>query len=337
MKRPGGFDGGFDAEPRELPERRARREQPERPTAPVSPPASPPVIPLRAGGAESDESAELAESAEPAEADGPAETAFAPARVEADVRGAKRRLKRAERSRRTRERSEQRRFTAHLRRRRRYWLAGIGAVAGLAIFVAVGVFTPLMAVREVRIVGAEQVDVAELQSAMSRFEGVPLALVSDQEVHQALQPFALIERYAIDRIPPQTLVLRIEEREAVIAIDAEGQLLLYDAAGVRIGSAEAPPPGVPVGLGVAADPTSPSFAAAAQVIRDLPDDLRPLLQTVEAETPQNIAFVLTSGTRVVWGGAGETQRKAVVLRAMLGSLGGVGVIDVSSPDAPVFQ
>lgn len=329
MKRPGGFDGGFDSEPRERatpPERPRPREVVELPTLPVTPLPEPPET-----GPKETESQEIEQGSETS-------AVALPDPPVADVRRARQRLKHAERSRRTRERREQRRFTAHLRRRRRYWLSAGAAVLGLAIFVAVGVFTPLMAVREVQIVGATQVDVDQLQSAMSRFEGVPLALVSDQEVHDALQPFALIERYAIDRIPPQTLVLRIEERQAVVAIDdGAGALQLYDAAGVGIGSAAERPEGVPVATGAAADTTSPAFAAAAQVIRDLPEDLTPMLAGVEAETPQNVAFTLTSGTRVVWGGAEETQHKAVVLRAMIGALGPVGLIDVSAPDSPVFQ
>ena len=256
---------------------------------------------------------------------------------EADVQEARRRLRDAERSRRRRERGEQRRFTEHLRRRRRGWAVAGLAVLGLALFVAVGVLTPLMAVREVKIVGASQVNAVELEAAMSRFEGVPLALVNDQEVHRALEPFPLIERYAVERIPPQTLVLRIEEREAVIAVERDGGFALYDPAGVLIGTAAERPEGVPLAGGTVLDTQSPAFRAAAQVVRDMPGDLRPGLAAVEATTPQEVSFVLTGGTQVIWGGAEDTQRKAVVLRSMISSLGFVTAIDVSAPDTPVFK
>lgn len=256
---------------------------------------------------------------------------------EADVQEARRRLRDAERSRRRRERGEQRRFTEHLRRRRRGWAVAGLAVLGLALFVAVGVLTPLMAVREVKIVGASQVNAVELEAAMSRFEGVPLALVNDQEVHRALEPFPLIERYAVERIPPQTLVLRIEEREAVIAVERDGRFALYDPAGVLIGTAAERPEGVPLAGGTVLDTQSPAFRAAAQVVRDMPGDLRPGLAAVEATTPQEVSFVLTGGTQVIWGGAEDTQRKAVVLRSMISSLGFVTAIDVSAPDTPVFK
>lgn len=256
---------------------------------------------------------------------------------QADVREAKRRLREAEKSRRRRERGEQRRFTSHLRRRRRIWLVAGAAIAGLALFVAVGVFTPLMAVREVRIVGAEQMSTADLEAAMSRFEGVPLALVSDQDVHRALEPFPLIERYAIERIPPQTLVLRIEERDAVVAIERDGAFALYDPAGVLLGTAAERPEGVPLAAGAVLDPSSPAFQAAARIIRDLPEDVRTGLAGVQASTPQDVTLTLAGGTEVIWGGTEETQRKAVVVRSLIASLGFPAMIDVSAPDNPVFK
>ncbi len=254
----------------------------------------------------------------------------------ADVRGALRRLRQASRSRRTREKREQRRFTAHLRRRRRYWITGAAAVLGLAAFVAVGVFTPVMAVREVRVEGAQQIDVAAVQDAMKKFEGVPLALVDDREVHTALQSFTLIERYSLERIPPQTLVLRVEERDPVIALERDGGFGLYDAAGVFISVQPEAPDGVPVGAGAVLDPGTSAFRAAGQIVRDLPEDLRSALTGVEAASAQQVTLVLNTGTRVVWGNHDLTQRKAVVLRAMIARLGAVSSIDVSAPDTPVF-
>jgi cell division septal protein FtsQ len=238
---------------------------------------------------------------------------------------------------RKRERREQRRFTAHLRHRRRYWFAAAGAVLALMLFVAVGVLSPLTAVREVRIAGASQVNVEDLQTALARFEGVPLALVSEQDVHRALEPFPLIQRYAIERIPPHTLVVRIEERDAVMALEGDGALQLLDPAGVLIGTAEERPVGVPLAREQAADPASPAFSAAGRVIRDLPPDIREQLAEVSATSAQDVSFILTSGTQVVWGEAAETQRKAIVLRSVLSAVGAVAKIDVSSPNAPVFQ
>jgi len=342
VKRPGGFDRGFPIEPAE-PEPVVPELVLPAPAAPVplvpSAPLEAPDLELRPASEEalapvtSIDTVDLSQAVAGA---GDLEPAVGDGLREADVRGAKRQLRLARKSRRTREKREQRRFTAHLRRRRRYWIAGIASVLGLAAFVAAGVFTPVMAVREVRIEGAEQVDVAALQQALQQFDGVPLALVDDQQVHAALQPFTLIERYSIERIPPQTLLLRIEERDAVIALARDSGFGLYDAAGVQIGSQAEAPVGMPIGSGALLDPATDAFRAAGRIIRDLPEDLRAMLVGVEASSAQQVTLVLESGTRVVWGSPEQTQRKAVVLRSMIAKLGAVATIDVSAPETPVF-
>lgn len=347
MKRPGGFDGsdlgpdfgsdlgaGLDAEfgAGRHPGRRPEAPAPPVPLVPAGPAAGEPTAdpPAEHGGEEPAPPA-------PVERRAPRLPAVQ-GRGEGDrVRSAKRELKRAQRSVREREKREKRRFTAHLRRRRRYWLAGIGAVLALALFVVVGAFSPLMAVREVQIVGAAQVNAEELQAALASFDGVPLALVSERDVHRALEPFPLVQRYSIERIPPHTLLVRIEERDAVIAIGADGSYELRDPAGVLVATATELPAGVPLASAAAANPSTPAFAAAGRVIRDLPQDLREQLTGVTATSAQDVTFSLASGTQVVWGEASDTQRKAVVLRSMLSAVGAVSLIDVSAPDTPVFQ
>ena len=266
------------------------------------------------------------------------------ARLRADrdddpVRQAERRVRDARRQRRSQERRERRRFSVEARRRRRNWFIALGAVGALVVFVSAGVFTPLMAVRSVQVVGAVGVNVAEVEQALARFDGVPLALVHDADVHRALEPFPLIQRYAVELIPPHTLKVRIEERVPVLSIEQDGVFALYDAAGVLLGSADAPPAGVPVASGGITDLTSEAFASASRVLRDMPAELRAQVVSVVASSGQDVTLVLTSGVEVFWGDAEETKRKAVVLTSMVAALGDRAVthIDVSSSSAPVFR
>ena len=315
MRRPGGFDGedrGTPAETSMQPAVRAERiDRLDGPKPEVLIDSAPATATAAAVGAD--------------------------AAVDRGLHLAKQKLKQAERERRARERREQRRFTGHVRARRRRWSIVLSAVLGLALFVAAGVFTPIMAVREIEVQGAQAVNAEELRSALSRFEGVPIALVDDREVHRALEPFPMIQRYAIERIPPHTLLVRIEERTPVIALEREDGFELFDPAGVLLARVPERPVGVPLGSSELADTVSPAFAAAANVIRDLPDDIRQQLVSVRASNAQDVGFVLSSGTEVVWGEAKQTQRKAVVLRSILASIGSPSTIDVSVPDAPVFS
>ncbi|WP_156316488.1 FtsQ-type POTRA domain-containing protein [Leucobacter japonicus] len=260
-------------------------------------------------------------------------------RGEADsVRAAERRLKAAAKQRRARFRLERKRFSAASRGRRRFWIIAGSAVAALALFVAAGVFTPLMAVRDVRVEGAATVNEADISAALQRFTGVPLALVDDSEVHRALEPFPVIQRYAVERVPPHTLIVRIQERVPVLSVAGDAGVSMYDAAGVLLGTAEAAPAGVPVAGGALSDLDSDAFHSAARSLRDMPDELRAQIVGATATSAQDVTLTLASGVEVLWGDATDTRRKAVVLQTMLTALADQSVsrIDVSSSEAPVF-
>lgn len=330
MKRPTGFDGGTFGQNESEPSSPAADDSPLESVVDDKPAPLAEVTPIPVGDTLEQKlpETELEESspalAQAQESDG-------------RVRSAERALARARESRRKREKREKQRFTAHLRRRRRTWLIAAGAVLGLALFVAVGTLSPMTAVREVRVQGASMVSMENLQTALSRFEGVPLTLVRDTEIHRALEPFSLIQKYSVERIPPHTLVVKIEERDPVIAVAEDDEFRLLDPAGVLVSVVEEAESGIPTAEGGAADPASPAFAAAGMIIRDLPADIRKKLVSVTATSAQDVEFVLDDGTRVLWGEAARTQQKAAVLRSMMKSVPQAAKIDVSAPDAPVFE
>ncbi|MHB1235616.1 MAG: hypothetical protein ACYCZK_08070, partial [Microbacteriaceae bacterium] len=69
-----------------------------------------------------------------------------------------RQLRRAARQRRQFERSEVKRFTRHARRRRLGWLVAASITVMLAAIVAIAVYSPLFALRTIKIEGASRVD-----------------------------------------------------------------------------------------------------------------------------------------------------------------------------------
>lgn len=255
------------------------------------------------------------------------------------VRAAEKQVRAAEKQNRRRTRSETRRFTAALRRTRRRTFVVVGTMLLLVAFVLLCAFSPLMAVREIQVEGAQEVDATAVTQALAEFEGRPLALVEENDVLRALRDFPRIQRFAVERKPPHTLVVRIEERAPVIAL-AEGESFkLYDAAGVLVGESGERPAGVPVagdGLGAT---SSKAFGAAAKVIRDLPEELRAQIDSVNAQTGQDVTFTLANGIEVFWGNDSQTRRKALVLQTLMRSLADreVSYIDVSSSDAPIFK
>lgn len=255
------------------------------------------------------------------------------------VKAAERRVRQAEKRARRSQRRETRRFTASARRTRRRVLIGVSSVLALVLFVFVGTFTPIMAVRDIQIEGAETVSVADVSAALQEFEGTPIALVDETEVLHALSNFPIIQRFAIERIPPHTLLVRIEERVPVIALEDDGVIRLYDAAGVLLGQPEERPEGVPLGGNGVRNTASDAFGEASKVVRDMPAELRASIAEVNASTGQDVTFALVNGIEVFWGNSDETKRKSLILQTMLASLEGRAVehIDVSSVESPIFK
>jgi cell division protein FtsQ len=254
-----------------------------------------------------------------------------------DARAAKRAVAAAARARRRYERQEVRRFTKRSRRRRITWAVVGGTLAALVAVVAIGAYSPLMALRDVRVEGAARVPAAEVQAAFSDVLGTPLPLIGSEAVRDALSAFPLIETYSTETIPPGTLIVRIVERTPVGVIDTGDGLELVDAAGVVIERPEMRPDGQPliqVEGGVAAE----GFRAVAAVVRSVPAEVRAQLTGASAATTDDVRLELAGGASVVWGSAEDSARKADVLAALMLAAppDTVSLYDVSAPTSPVI-
>ncbi|MDQ2660409.1 MAG: FtsQ-type POTRA domain-containing protein [Actinomycetota bacterium] len=255
-----------------------------------------------------------------------------------DPRAARRALRTAQRERRRYERQEVRRFTKRSRRRRLIWAVVAGSVAALVAVVAVGAYSPLMALREVRIEGAQRIPVATLQAEFGGIMGTPLSLIDSADVHAALDGFPLIETYAIEAIPPGTLVVRIVERTPIGVVDSGSGLELVDAAGVVIDRPAERPEGQPL-IEAEGGVAGAGFRAVAAVVRSLPPEVRAQLSHATAATADDVQLELAGGASVVWGSAEDSGYKADVLDALMLAAppDTVTLYDVSAPNSPVWE
>ena len=247
-------------------------------------------------------------------------------------------LRAAKRARKRYERQEVRRFTWRSRRRRTTWAVSLGAVVVMTLVVVGAGYSPLMALRTIEVVGASRVPADALVDALDGQVGTPLPLIDFDQVKSELSEFMLIQSYVTESRPPGTLVVRIVEREPVGALASAAGFDLVDAAGVVIESSPERPAGYPL---VQADQglDSAGFRAATAVVSALPDSIRSQLDTVGAETKDDVTLNLVGGARVVWGSSEESEYKAVVLGAlMIGHpVGTVNEYDVTSPDSAVLR
>lgn len=248
-------------------------------------------------------------------------------------------LKRAHRQRRRGEKRERKRFTGAARLRRRRVLVPIAAVLGLALFVAVGVLSPILNVRTITIVGAERIDPNLIVERLQPQLGTPLALLDEAGIRETLSAFPLIKEYAVETIPPHELVVRIVERQPVMSLKRGEIFDLVDAAGVVMQSQQERIPGFPLGEGLVVDVNSPAFEATAKSLTYMLPELAAQVNLATATTDQDVTFTMSSGLVIVWGSAEQSVKKSVLVNTMLSSLAGQSIsrIDVSSVEAPVFS
>ncbi|CAN5449980.1 hypothetical protein BH10ACT5_BH10ACT5_09550 [soil metagenome] len=243
----------------------------------------------------------------------------------------------AARARRKALRAEVRRFTGRQRRRRLLWLGGAASVVLLVLSTLGAAYSPLFAVEQIRIVGAQTLDPLDVGAALQGQIGTPLPLVDESAVKAALVTFPIVESYSLEARPPHELVVRIVERTPIGLIQTRAGYTLVDAAGVALSTTETPAPGRPL-VTVEGGTGSTAFAAIGQVMRSLPDSIMTQVTAVSASTPDDVTLTLGGvNAQVVWGSAEDSAMKALVLeKAMIARPpAAVSVYDVSSPSAIV--
>lgn len=249
-------------------------------------------------------------------------------------------VKAAARERRRYERLEVKRFTRRARRRRTGWFVAILLVLAVGGLVAVAVFSPLLALRTITVDGTSRLNAATLERAVDGQRGTPLALLNYGKITQDLAPFTLIRSYATEIVPPDTLIIHVVERTPIGAIQGASSFDLVDPAGVTVESSKTRPAGYPlIQLGTA-KVEGPGFASMAQVLLALPPAVLTKVDTITAQTHDDVTLTLSgSNQRVVWGSSDDSDAKARVLADLIGlhAGSGAGEYDVSAPGTAVFH
>ena len=271
MKRPEGFDSdptppaaAVDEPPkraaraaRALGSRFWRRASVDR--ASVDPAS---VYPASASSASSARPVALAPTAVPTGSARPPRLAVSEGSAAVAERRARADLRRAARSRRRYERAEMRRFTRRSRRRRITWLVSGAIVLTMLALVAVAVYSPLLALREIRVDGTSRLSAPDIIDAVDGQLDTPLALLDTNEMTQQLGEFPLIRSFVTETVPPDTLIIHISERQPIGSILSSGGYSLVDPAGVEIEKSVELIPWVPLIDTGGADASSDAFTGA---------------------------------------------------------------------------
>ncbi|WP_431218222.1 FtsQ-type POTRA domain-containing protein [Leifsonia xyli] len=231
MKRPQGFDrSAAPAEPA-APVTPHRETEPARSVGTVTDPI--PVVPPRAEP----------EAPRPSEQDPHERSPYSrlPSNREIDKA-----LRAARRERKRLERGEVRRFTKRSRRRRYAWLGVAAVFAALVLAVVLVAYSPLLALKHIQVTGTSRLDASTVEKKLSDQLGTPLPLLDQAGISSDLAAFPLIRSYSVESHPPDSIVVRVVERQPVGVVQRGNAFTLVDAAKVPIASSEKRPDGFPL-------------------------------------------------------------------------------------------
>jgi cell division protein FtsQ len=212
------------------------------------------------------------------------------------------------------------------------WSALVSVVVvGLGLLLY---FTPIMAARNIVVVGVGAVTQDEVVAAAAVQPGLPLLQVDTDAVAERVAAIRRVASARVQRQYPSTLRVTVIERVPVVVKDFPDGPHLFDKDGVDFASAP-PPAGVPY---LDADNPGPSDAptkAALQVMTALRPEVAGQVGRIAAPSVAAITLTLTDGRVVVWGTTDRTEEKALKLGALLTQPG--QTYDVSSPDLPTVK
>lgn len=236
--------------------------------------------------------------------------------------------------------NELRRFTKGSPLKRGIIYTSIGSVAVLVALVLATIFTPMMAIEKIEIVGLHRMKQDTVYNAVKSLEGTPLTLVDEGQIQKRLAGFSLIQSFTTVSLPPHTLQLYIQERQPIGIVTIGATDYLYDPAGVQIG----PTPSrskYPVIL-VNGDPAkSANYREAVQVLLALPTTLYPNVASIQATSVDDVRIHLRgiANKQILWGDSSQSLLKSRVLTALMANVkkNTSVVLDVSSPTAPTVR
>jgi len=229
------------------------------------------------------------------------------------------------------------------RRRLRRVLALLAAGALVALGVAVA-HSPLLAARDVTVVGAVHTPRSEVLAVTGLWRRPPLVDVGDAADAAALERLPWVARATVTRHLPSSVRIVIVERHPIAEVaagagsyalvDGSGRVLEYTATratrlALVAGVAHVPAPG-----GVLGARESPALAAAGAV----PVSLLPKVVSVSLAHGGDVVLGLTGGVLVELGSASELRQKMVSLATVLARvpLSAVRTIDVRVPADPLL-
>jgi cell division protein FtsQ len=216
----------------------------------------------------------------------------------------------------------------------RRWTAVLVVLSVVAVAYLV-MFTSLLGVRSVEVVGVREISPAAVIKAADIEHGTPMVRLDAEEAAARVAKLPRVFEVRVERSWPSTVQIIVTERSPVAVLRAGDKVHLIDETGLDYATAATAPAGLPLLAMTNVRPEDPATKSAITVLGAIPKQLKVQVTTVTANTPGDVRLTLSDGRVVKWGNAEDNARKAAVLAALLTRPG--KTYDVATPDFPTVS
>lgn len=216
---------------------------------------------------------------------------------------------------------------------RRWLIALLVIVPIVAALGWLAWFSPWLAVSQVQVTVSAAPEVAgpltpeEVQAVTEVQMGTPLLRVDTGAIQERVAALPAVESVTVSRSWPDTIVVDVVRRTPVALVASGSAYDVVDASGAVIRSIPSVEEGLPV-----VTATGDGVGAAVAVARELPEEIRSKVVSIEASTRNNVTLILRNRSEVMWGSADEGAFKAEVLLTLFQV--DAKYYDVSAPGVP---
>lgn len=227
-----------------------------------------------------------------------------------------------------------RRLRARLGRWRPYL---IGAL--VLVLVATGVwllwFSSVVTVEEVEVSGTNTLSPARIERAAAVPMGEQLVQVDLAAIEARVERIDAVASAKVSRSWPHGISIEVTERVPIAVVRIDGTQKALAADGVAFDYKKSLLPNdIPV-VETELDVTAATLSEAAAVVLSLPAAVATRVNLIKADSIDRMVLKLDGGITVQWGTAEDSDTKAQVLEALLGT--GEKFIDVSVPGRPATR
>ncbi|MHB1444497.1 MAG: cell division protein FtsQ/DivIB [Acidimicrobiales bacterium] len=231
-------------------------------------------------------------------------------------------------------------------RRRLRVLLGVGAVLIVALLGVLGLRSPWLSVRTIRVTGESGGRAAQVEQVAAVALHQPMVNVDLAQLVARVGALPWVDQVRVRRSWPDTLNLAVTQRTPVAQVQEGGMWAQVDVTSRVVSVSRTQEMGEPVILGLPGVASSvrpgstlaPAAGPDLVVAAAIPADLRAEVVSVGSDSTDGVVLVLSDGAKVDLGQPLALATKMAALETVLGEVDmtGVRMVDLRVPEQPAL-